>query len=442
VPALRLALRHPFRQDQDLDFFGFCGFAGLAVFAFGLFLSTFLVSLGKVLMVVAVAGFLFRKGRFIPRSGLFWVLFGFSAYLLWLSFHVQALFPGTLGEQINGAWDYLGTLVFALLIACLLSFFPRLLDLIPLLVISGFFLGMLHNIPKVSWTGWPLNRPGFGMPFNAFGLYCAVVLLGLSFVGIRWFGAGKSPWYARWRFWVWLAASGFALTGIVLSLSRSAWTACVAVYPLVFFGYYWRTRKGGSSPPMRMLGLGAGILGCLLAVMLAALAPKLINNQRFEDDREAFVKTLTVSEYQPEKLSSYGTRVFLWREGAARWFQRPWTGWGGRQTTFMLEPLWARYPMSHARNFHNTYLEVLVRMGAIGFIFLAAAAALVMRGWLVGLRSGWFAADTAFLILGALLLFAICTAVNDRLDHMGRSYLSLFMGLAYSGYFSVSRKAR
>ncbi len=435
---MRLELRDPFHQS--LNIFGTCGLAGLAVFAFGLFLSTFLVSLGKVLIVIAAAGSLRRNGGLVAKSGLFWALLGFTAYLLWLSSHVQTIFPGTWGQQIAGAWGYLGTLVFALLIAYLLPASPRMLNLFPALVISGFFLGVLHNYPKVSWAGWPVNRLDFGMPINAFGLYCAAVLLGLTFAAIRWLRAGDRPWYASWRFWVWLAASALALTGIVLSLSRSTWIACAMVYPVALFGYYWRARKTGGLPPLRIPLMGIGILGCLLAALLAALAPKLINNERFEDDREAIVKTLTATEYQPEKLSSYGTRLVVWREGAARWNQRPWTGWGTRQTTFMLAPLWARYPISNARNFHNTYLEVLVRMGVIGFLFFAAAVVLILRGWRAGLRSGWLTADTAFFIFGALLLFAICTAVNDRLDHMGRSYLSLFLGLSYSGIFKVSRR--
>lgn len=420
--------------------FHLVGEAGLSLFAIGLFSSTFLVSVGKVLILVGALDKARKDSRLSYKNGFLWIICVLFLYLLWLSIHIQGVLPGTFYHQVEGARDYIGLFMFALLIAYIISEYQRIYTVLPVLIILGFFFGALIHLPEVSWVGYPLNRPGFGMPFNAFGLYCAVVLLGLFVMNRRFLADRKGPLLHRSCFWAWVFAIWFSFHGLVLSLSRGTWIACLLVYPMVLFGYYWRVRKSGAPFSFRTV-LSKGLVPLtLIVVVLVGYAPQLA--QRVKDERDVIAKTLSSAfQYTPDKSSSSGTRVYLWREGVKRWAERPWTGWGPQSTIYMLEPLWSQYPMDKARNFHNTYIEVLVRMGIVGFVLLAIAVILVFRGWAAGLRSGGAPPDIAFFLLGALLLFAIGTATNDRMDHMGRSFLSLFLGMAYAGRFLSSEKS-
>ncbi len=295
---------------------------------------------------------------------------------------------------------------------------------LPAILSVSFLAGILVHFPEVSWTGWPLNRPGFGMPVNAFALYSAVVLCGLLLFG-RNVLPGRRQRHPLWRGVLLAAALLAAFSGVVLPQSRSAWLACLLVFPWLWF---LRKRQGS----FRFPGKPAWVFLLLVLILAGAYGQSMI--ERTKQDR-AMLRTVLqdgLQDFRPANMTSAGTRVILWQEGVRRWLEKPLTGWGPRRTTYLTEPLWSSFHIDKARDFHNSYLELLVRTGVFGIVLFAVLVYIALRSLYAGFRARWFTLDLALFVLGALLLFAICSFFNDRLDHMGRNFLSLFIGAACS----------
>jgi O-antigen ligase len=84
-------------------------------------------------------------------------------------------------------------------------------------------------------------------------------------------------------------------------------------------------------------------------------------------------------------------------------------------------------------HFHNTYLEILVQFGAIGFILLAALLAFLARGVRVRYRAGGVPGDLPRLFLVTLVFVLLWNFTNFRVPrHDWMAFWILFAGGAYS----------
>jgi O-antigen ligase len=84
-------------------------------------------------------------------------------------------------------------------------------------------------------------------------------------------------------------------------------------------------------------------------------------------------------------------------------------------------------------HFHNTYLEILVQFGAIGFILLAALLAFLARGVRVRYRAGGVPKDLPRLFLVTLVFVLLWNFTNFRVPrHDWMAFWILFAGGAYS----------
>jgi O-antigen ligase len=184
----------------------------------------------------------------------------------------------------------------------------------------------------------------------------------------------------------------------------------------------------------------AGLLVVFFAgVTLANL--NTIQNRLYE--QLATIKTMAQFDYDfdrmPEVSADY--RIHVMRFGLKKWMERPIFGWGPGATEYLIShsglpalrhPYYkgGRVWMDHV---HNTYLEVLVRFGIVGFSFFLLVVILLFKNLRNACQEGRLPADYALFLTGTLALMALWSLFDFRLLHTDwRSYWLLVGGMTYA----------
>jgi O-antigen ligase len=189
----------------------------------------------------------------------------------------------------------------------------------------------------------------FGIP-NSLAAFLIVLLPVLG--SLAW-----HSWTRRARL-IWLGVAAIFALGVVLTISRGAWTGlavALVVWPLA----------AGKAGWGRRLGLALGVLTATAVVVgsLALASPKI---------RDRLVHL--------QSDAGERTRPILWQAGWRLFVRSPVTGSGAgsydvlferyRPFGFTLDPKWA----------HNDYLNTLSDYGAVGFLlFFGAVGAIAWR---------------------------------------------------------------
>jgi exopolysaccharide production protein ExoQ len=154
------------------------------------------------------------------------------------------------------------------------------------------------------------------------------------------------------------------------------------------------------SPSVRKGGMLAGLL---LAVVVAFVA---LNMGAFDLVLGAFGKDSTLTG-----------RTYLWSQGWAATGQAPLLGVGYQaywvQGFSEAERLWEEFYIGSRSgfHFHNTYIEVLVELGSVGFLLIALLMIRVPLGLLLRLVSA--RSDPAsFILFGVALMFLVRSFVE------------------------------
>lgn len=134
-------------------------------------------------------------------------------------------------------------------------------------------------------------------------------------------------------------------------------------------------------------------------------------------------------------MDPFALRMQLYRHGLERWSERPFFGWGpGARLAPGAESM--PYQIGH---FHNTYLELLVRLGLVGVSLVAIALLLIGRVVWIAYQEGRFAPDHFAFVIGGFLVLAIWSAANFRLGSEVRFLIVLLCAVGYSAAWQRAR---
>jgi O-antigen ligase len=150
-----------------------------------------------------------------------------------------------------------------------------------------------------------------------------------------------------WVYWTLLIGTAFGLT-----YSRAAWLIGVAVMLLVI----WR-----SADRRRAVIVSISVVFASAALVLAFSSARTLLDK----------PTISVAERLTEsvKSQSVSDRFDYWREGTAMFAERPILGWGSG-TYKQVHPQFQRSAITAGNNPHSLAVQVLVELGAFGFIAL------------------------------------------------------------------------
>lgn len=167
------------------------------------------------------------------------------------------------------------------------------------------------------------ERATFGMSPNAFGLYCAVGVLGLLFLARRFCGARQNRTFSVLRVLAWVAVMIILVQGLIFSQSRGAWLATMIVFPpLLLIHFLVRLRADDSGVNKRAACLA--ILVVIVTAWLIVFNRDVIKNRiLFELDSFEAIAASDLTNLSPD---AYGLRVLWWRLGIEKWMERPFFG--------------------------------------------------------------------------------------------------------------------
>ena len=409
------------------------GLWGLYGFAFGLWFHRGVARVGIVLMLLALllsSNHLCRFAKVpLVRVVALWLIFLGCRFLLVLPAHPEL-------ARLHGE----GVLRMAYLAGFLLVAFHiegqayRIVNVL-LLAVTGFFLGRLLYLNEITQQGWDFwrFRHELGFPTAiALGQYAATVILTLLILRRRLFN--------RWRHWgvrtAWGLGLALALECLVLSQSRSAWVALLAVILFVPVLARW------AGMPCRRLGLQG--IGWLVVLGIAVgLSQYRVIAERLSQEGQVYLQLFrgqmdAIPMQQPDgREYSIGVRVAMWRFGIGHWLEKPWFGWGPGATGALIACC-APEVFKRFNDLHSAPVELLLRLGLTGLSLAAVIVLMVVWQLIRALRKKQIETDLFLSVLAALLLHVVLSLVNFRLlNYDWRFFWFLYGGIAASFAFAV-----
>ncbi|HEC12904.1 MAG TPA: hypothetical protein ENI80_06575 [Acidiferrobacteraceae bacterium] len=409
------------------------GLAGLFMFALFARMIPSLAYSGVLFMVVGFIGSLPYTWPTIRRDRLFQLLCGFGVYLALLTGWAIWRFPETAPLQLKDAWSLI-QLFLLLAAAWWLGAKESRITTILLLAMLGFIVKSLYVLDITQWLAIVQGqiRVGLGMNIVPFGFYCATGVIGLILMASRFWGSPHRPVLFGLRMIAWGLLLGLLIEGVIVSQSRITWLALVLVLPPLLAWYLYKTLRHFQLRHYKIFIVGGlttiGLVTTVLVINLNTF------KQRFMDERNTINMMLDgdFSNLPYHKESSVGVRAHLYRYGFNKWIERPLFGWGPGSSKWLIEKQ-AQKELRQWPHLHNTYLEVLMRLGIVGALFFIGILWLLLRSIRRAHLSGRLPTDLYLFLLGVFGMSLIWSIGEFRLVHADwHFYWLLFGGIAYT----------
>lgn len=413
------------------------GFAGLSLFLLFCWLGTALANIGLGLMLIALLASLPQSWPSIRREPLLAVFLGFCLYLLLRTLWAIEEFPELTSLHTQNALKWLHLWAF-LLVAWWLHQYRQHLYPALLVLLTGYVLSVLRLTDWESCRGFlEGTRCGFGFQTIMGGLLAASGLLGLLVFAPKLIGSYRTgiAWFSRLA--AWFALTLMTAQMVISTQTRSVWLGLALLLPPLLFARYWHS--------LRAMLKGENKRGLLLGVLaLITVASILLANKNVFDDRLLHVKsslfTMLTSHFDRVEVGDFSVtgRIFMTKAGIDKWLERPFFGWGtGINAVDFFPDL--KEKIGSMTHLHNTYAELLVRLGLVGAGFYVFAVCLIGRGIYRCHRRRLIGNDVFYFLLGAAGLLSIwCVSDYQLLSIDWRFYWLVTFGIA--GAFALGQR--
>jgi O-antigen ligase len=410
------------------------GVIGLYLFSFFSLLSIAGANIGLGLMFI---GLLFspEARRRLPRHTLFWVSLVTIGYILLRVVVAAGEIETEQKTQFNQARDWIQLFIF-FIPAWWLSRSPERISTSLLLVLSGFFLGILGSLDSTllsQITQGARSGLHFGKPV-IFGFDCAAVILGLT-AAIMYQLNPKTP-RTRLRQATLIGLTTLALLfftqGLIVSQSRGVWLAILFALPTLFLilKFSRHSRRQSKIPVfLPLLGL------MLITTLVLASNWKTISTRVLSEQKELEIVVSDGLDKAPLSSSTY--RLHLWQFGLEKWLERPFTGWGPG-TTYALVDADSNPGLKDERgisfdHLHNAYLEVVFQLGLIGIILAALICGLMIAKLMESYQRKYISTYFLAFLFSNFVLIAIYSLTDFRHLHWNwRFYWLIIAGITYA----------
>lgn len=398
------------------------GAFGVYLFGVAAFLSSAASNVALGLLTLALLLDWKRSWAVLRTDPTFWLIAAFLLYLICSL--VWAWPPEWRLDDLDGAGRLLKLWLF-LPLAYWLSADQARIERFLLAVLASFLVGRIAAIdwstPLALATGARL-RLGISS-INHFGLYSGTMFLGTAvYASTVWkVAANRAPplaWSLRVG-WVLIGATG--LYWLLASESRGA--AGALILALLFaagIGVRLRRKK------ISLIGLA--YLGAVIAATTLVVGAVFID--RLSADSSTF-GVLFSGNWSDIPYSSTGVRIHMLRLGWEWWLERPWLGYGAGSVERLLDG--AAPELHRFKHLHNTLIDNLVRLGAIGTLLLQALFVYLFLALWRGARSGDVPFSLGIFALGSLVYAFIFGLTDYRMGAWDwRHYWLVLGGVSYA----------
>lgn len=320
-----------------------------------------------------------RFVRDVYRDGLFVVWSILSVYIMIRAIGAAIEFPATSHEQWEIAFRLARTGFFVILVSwCLAADTKRVMWLMGA-ALAGFCIEVLVELDPGAFErilrGGERNMLGAALPI---GLAGAIAIVGL-FVFLPRSIRLASQQRQIVRFSLYAAiAIGASLLGLVqiITQSRAVFGMLAILLPIIV-AWHFLGRAGGTHG-RTSLTVTYGVVIGLIAVALMLIGPRLVD--KLENDYSRVAPYISSGGLEDMPESSLGWRIHLNVHGSDLWAKRPWIGWGpGTSSTRDLSDGYQLVDLSTRNHLHNTYLEIVVRLGLVGATLYLFAIGVLLR---------------------------------------------------------------
>ena len=280
---------------------------------------------------------------------------------------------------------------------------------------AGFFLARLFFLGELDRLDGPpeVARLGLGLEPISFAYYAGTLLLAVPVFA----GRCLRPLHGRHLV---LATVGLLVLavllfeGVLLSRTRAAWIALLPLLLLVgAVGIARALRYRDVRALVAMKAVAVFVAGLLL-LALPMIGERLATEQHTLAALQVGDFDRIATRDAQGNPNSIGTRVVMLREGVAHWRESPLFGHGPAAAKLMLRD--SDVPrLADFNDYHNVQLDILVRLGLIGFGLFAAILLLLLGGFRRGWRRRSLRGDTALFLGCVFALLLASTLTNVRL---------------------------
>ncbi len=404
------------------------GTLGLLCFGLGMVAGPDLIPLGQALMLIGLVMVLPRIWRPLLQDGLFRLSLVFALFicLYTLYLYLGPAPPPT--DHTEGLDQFLRTGFFSTVLIAI--WWAKLVEqgkaTWPIWAfVAGFYIRLATQWPQEDWSQGIPTKIGFGLYYNPFSMFCALVMAWWLVVA---FNLKASARRRALLFAAIAVAFSPPLLGWLYSLSRGGMLAFLVAVPFILY-LQFRGRRASK----KQLGRAAVLIITLIVAGLLWLGgPMLDRFAKEQKDVSTFLEQGS-ENYAPTRISSIGTRFVIWREAIDLWLEKPVLGHGPGPTKYFIDPLIERFVIDDSTDFENTYLEILVRLGLTGAMFYLFHLWLCLRSFGNGQRTSWYPTASAQFLAAALLIFAVALLFREGLlDPRGRNFASYLLAGLYA----------
>jgi O-antigen ligase len=378
------------------------------------------------------AGFLRIKFDFLTGAALLFCLAVLGSYI-WHRYSVpHDLFGG------SGARKYIYFFVFFIVLSHVFCAASRMAPH-ALLVSAGLGLAV-HLALRVPLGDWSLALNGNRINFGFRNAQHAGVIFGTLLLACLLFFPRllRSTPHAH-RLWIvlaYLAYSLILLFGVIASQVRAVWlglgVAALVLLTLEIRGWL----RNGIEKRRAMV---AGTLIIFITIPTVALVSDVVI-RRLSSEAISAQSLQAAARFDSRHMTSSGIRIASWVSALEWSAERPLLGWGQSTVSALIKQS-PHFDDRFKKNFghlHNSYLELVVAIGAIG-TGMAVLIIFVLLRMLVRLRrEGHLARDNGSFILGFSVFWAISNMFESYVNYSsGLLINTLFGSFAYSTWINA-----
>ncbi|MCU7960880.1 MAG: O-antigen ligase family protein [gamma proteobacterium symbiont of Bathyaustriella thionipta] len=372
----------------------------------------------------------------IRQSHLIWVVGLLLLYILLRT--LSSLFenPDYIYFQLKDAWR-LALLAGFICMAWVLRGHQTRIFAALAIALLGFWTGRLQKFPWHVLSGdtqWWQERMQLGLPSEiAFGQYSAAACIGLIILAPRIFAMGRQLAAKLFIAVVWALFLALSMQGIFLSQSRGTWLSLIILAVLFLFAgaVFYKQLKPGNYRSV----FAAAIIGMLFIGFFNY--ETLLQRVTTEMDTATELVSGNLQDIAPYdaqgNVKSIGIRYHMMLFGIEHWKKNPLFGLGPGITQPLVKDEWPWQGVKIYSDLHNAFIEILLRLGIIGFVLIALILLLLLRiGWRAH-QEGRMSTDLLILLYAEIALHLLGALTNFRmLNYDWRYYWFLFAGILLS----------
>jgi O-antigen ligase len=314
----------------------------------------------------------------------------------------------------------------------------------PFLILIGaavglvIFLALYSSLEewRLSWQGARVEF-GFRNAQHA-GIFFGTGLLGISFLGHRILRANAGLARVLWVLVV-CAFAGMMIYGIIVTQVRAVWIALILAYLAGIVAYVFTTNVDSLIAWLKNIkhvALAMLVISGLL-VLGSALDIQERIQQRIGQESISIQTVEEAARFEEKQVTSSGIRIALWA-ASLQWIEeRPLLGWGSYSVAQLIRSD-SRFNAEFKHEFghlHNSALEILVAVGAIGLFSIGGVVVLLAISVLKARRAGFMPKDVFLFAWAFLIFWTIVNCFESYINYSTGFYLnSIVAGFLYAFY--------